>query len=218
LSVGLFSTFLQVFGSENYVGLKNNSGLHKIQEKINLEPNFTTGNIHLNYKNTSLVPKVTRLYYVDSTEYDNNDATTTFDVNCFEYESNENYYIKTYFGNITVSFVLQEFDSAENAVEIIIKKINELGLLSHNTSIGMFLNFHTYRLCNCIFFFKNDKLGVRVLKIIKTENFSEIIENELDYLEHCADIPFGKQYIILCFIYDVLKCLKIKASNCSVKI
>lgn len=35
-------------------------------------------------------------------------------------------------------------------------------------------------------------LGVRIVQVTKLENFVDILENEIDYLEHCVDNPFGE--------------------------
>jgi hypothetical protein len=33
---------------------------------------------------------------------------------------------------------------------------------------------------------------VRIVQIKKPQNFHEILENELEFLEHCVDNPFGE--------------------------
>ena len=44
-----------------------------------------------------------------------------------------------HFGDIMVSIILQECENATNAVKFIVKRINELSVLAHNTSIGNLL-------------------------------------------------------------------------------
>ena len=137
---------------------------------------------------------VTQLHLVNTTEFDDNSATTSFDINCFEYANHEHYNVETHFGNIFVSFILQESDNATNTVRFIAKRINELSLLAHNTTIGKLIVFVTYILIVIVtFVFKIWWIGVRIINIIKNVNFSEILEDELDYLEHCTENPFGKK-------------------------
>ncbi|CAG9806009.1 unnamed protein product [Chironomus riparius] len=158
--IGFINTFLQIYGIENYEGLANVTE----SNQTNLESISTT-----NYAtNPYYSQTVTQLHLVNTTEFDYNSATTSFDINCFESTNHEHYNVETHFGNIFVSFILQECDNATNTVQFIAKRINELNLLAHNTSIG-----------------------VRIINIIKPVNFSEILEDELDYLEHCTDNPFG---------------------------
>lgn len=35
-------------------------------------------------------------------------------------------------------------------------------------------------------------LGARIVEVTKPQSLLDILENEIDYLEHCVDNPFGK--------------------------
>lgn len=39
-------------------------------------------------------------------------------------------------------------------------------------------------------------LGVRIVKLTKPQTLLDILENEIDFLEHCVDNPFGKLLLI----------------------
>ncbi|KAG5680396.1 hypothetical protein PVAND_009905 [Polypedilum vanderplanki] len=82
--------------------------------------------------------------------------------------NNENYLIETFTGDIIVTTILHQSDNAIAAVKFIVKQINEIGVLAHNITIG-----------------------VRIVEVFKAENIFDIIENELDYSEHCIENPFG---------------------------
>jgi hypothetical protein len=95
-----------------------------------------------------------------------------------------------------VSIILQEYENATNTIQFIAKRINKLGVLAHNISIGnlsyiTYISWYIFTIFN-FSFLKKWLTGVRIVNVIKVDNFSDILDSELDYLEHCTDNPFGK--------------------------
>lgn len=80
-----------------------------------------------------------------------NDVTTHFDIfDCSSdtlNSSSNNYLIETFAGDIVVTIILHQSDNATTAaVEFIVKRINEIGVLAHNVTIGEFYGLTFYSL------------------------------------------------------------------------
>lgn len=143
MSLGVFNTLPHISGSDNFVELENVTEFNEVHKTV-LESSSIKYDNWSNATNTSPSQTVTRLQLINTLEYEDNDANTTFDFNCFEYVNHENYKVETHSGNFTVSFILQENDNATNTVQFIAERINELNLLAYNTSIGkLMVNVHT---------------------------------------------------------------------------
>lgn len=111
--------------------------------QINFEATTDSNDNWSNTSNTYFNQTITRLHPINilSSYNDNdyNDDTTILDTNCSENANNKNYKVEMHFGDIMVSIILQECENATNAVKFIVKRINELSVLAHNTSIGNLL-------------------------------------------------------------------------------
>lgn len=143
MSLGAFNILPHISGSDNFVELENVTEFNEVHKTV-LESSSIKYDNWSNATNTSPSQTVTRLQLINTLEYEDNDANTTFDFNCFEYVNHENYKVETHSGNFTVSFILQENDNATNTVQFIAERINELHLLAYNTSIGkLMVNVHT---------------------------------------------------------------------------
>lgn len=147
LSSGLFNIFTYIFGSVNFTGLETATEFNKIHQ-INFEATTVLNDNWSNTTKTYFNQTIARLQPINIFENENdyNDATTILDINCSEDASNENYKVEMYFGDIMVSLILQECENATNTIKFIAKRINELGVLAHHTSIGNLLYiYNTYK-------------------------------------------------------------------------
>lgn len=102
----------------------------------------------------------------------------------------ENYSIQSLGGDIIVTVILHQTDNATEIIKFIVNHINEIDLLVHNVTIGKCsITFQTFL---CFLIDSNCFTGVRIVQVHKPQNLHDILENEIDYLEHCVDNPFGE--------------------------
>ncbi|CRL02040.1 CLUMA_CG015377, isoform A, partial [Clunio marinus] len=115
----------------------------------------------------------TRLHRVTNAPNDETilDVTTPIDGLClmtqFDEKFNDNYLINSINGDIIITIISHRSNNATEIIKFIINHINGIGLLVHNVTIG-----------------------VRIVQVGRVENLLDILENEIDYLEHCVDNPF----------------------------